>query len=189
METWSRALRSRLAGRPDPAAWATTVEQLEQVGTVWYTALARTRHAEAAILSGGRADEVAPILLRARETGNALRTPGLLAEIDRLARAAGIELDGAPVAGAAGDGHDVPGHDVPGRDPFGLSPRELEVLALVAAGRTNREIGESLFISPKTASVHVTHILDKLGVSSRVEAALAASRAGIGVDREAGALG
>jgi DNA-binding NarL/FixJ family response regulator len=50
------------------------------------------------------------------------------------------------------------------------------VLDLVSAGRTNREIGLALFISEKTASVHVTHILDKLGVSSRVEAALLASR-------------
>ena len=47
---------------------------------------------------------------------------------------------------------------------LGLSVRELEVLALVAAGRTNGQIAKELFISPKTASVHVTHILDKLGV-------------------------
>ena len=53
------------------------------------------------------------------------------------------------------------------------------MLDLVAAGRTNREIGETLFISDKTASVHVTHILGKLGVSSRVEAALVAARAGL----------
>ena len=51
------------------------------------------------------------------------------------------------------------------------------MLDLVAAGRTNREIGAALFISDKTASVHVTHILDKLGVSSRTEAALLAGRA------------
>jgi DNA-binding NarL/FixJ family response regulator len=49
----------------------------------------------------------------------------------------------------------------------------------VAAGRSNGEIAEVLFISPKTASVHVTHILDKLGVSSRIEAAMIAARAGI----------
>jgi DNA-binding NarL/FixJ family response regulator len=62
---------------------------------------------------------------------------------------------------------------------LGLSVRELEVLALVAAGRTNGQIAKELFISPKTASVHVTHILDKLGVSSRIEAAMIAARAGL----------
>ena len=61
---------------------------------------------------------------------------------------------------------------------LGLSPREREVLSLLAEGRTNREIADRLFISEKTASVHVTHILDKLGVSSRVEAALVAAQAG-----------
>jgi len=60
-----------------------------------------------------------------------------------------------------------------------LSSREIEVLRLVAAGRSNGEIGEQLFISRKTAGVHVTHILDKLGVSNRVEAAMAAARLGI----------
>ncbi|HEY6570894.1 MAG TPA: helix-turn-helix transcriptional regulator [Candidatus Limnocylindrales bacterium] len=59
-----------------------------------------------------------------------------------------------------------------------MSVREREVLSLVAEGRTNREIGAALFISDKTASVHVTHILTKLGVSSRTEAALLAARAG-----------
>jgi DNA-binding NarL/FixJ family response regulator len=68
---------------------------------------------------------------------------------------------------------------------LGLSPRELEVLSLVAAGRTNGQIARELFISPKTAGVHVTHILDKLGVNSRVEAAIVAARAGI-VDASAG---
>ncbi len=58
------------------------------------------------------------------------------------------------------------------RDRHGLSPRELEVLALVATGRTDGEIAEALFISKKTASVHVAHIKDKLGVDSRVEVAL-----------------
>ena len=60
--------------------------------------------------------------------------------------------------------------------PFGLTGRELEVLRLVAAGRGNREIAAELFISPKTASVHVSNILGKLGVSSRGEAAATAQR-------------
>jgi DNA-binding NarL/FixJ family response regulator len=62
---------------------------------------------------------------------------------------------------------------------LGLSPREVEVLGLVALGRSNGEIAEELFISRKTASVHVTHILDKLAVSNRVEAAMVAARVGL----------
>ena len=63
-------------------------------------------------------------------------------------------------------------------DHLGLTPREAEVLSLVAAGRTNREIGALLFVSEKTASVHVSNILRKLGVSSRVDAAAIAQRLG-----------
>jgi ATP/maltotriose-dependent transcriptional regulator MalT len=64
-------------------------------------------------------------------------------------------------------------------DTFGLSAREREVLALVAQGRTNREIGEHLFISQKTVGVHVGNILSKLAVSGRVEAATVAIRLGL----------
>ena len=67
----------------------------------------------------------------------------------------------------------------PRRDTFGLSNREREVLALIAEGRTNREIGERLFISQKTVGVHVGNILAKLGVSGRVEAAAVAIRLGL----------
>jgi len=62
---------------------------------------------------------------------------------------------------------------------LGLTAREAEVLSLVAAGRTNREIGSELYVSEKTASVHVSNILRKLGVSSRVEAAAVAQRVGV----------
>jgi len=66
-----------------------------------------------------------------------------------------------------------------GSDTFGLSKRELEVLGLIAKGRTNREIGDRLFISQKTVGVHVGNILAKLGVSGRVEAAAVAIRLGL----------
>jgi len=62
---------------------------------------------------------------------------------------------------------------------LGLTAREAEVLALVAAGRTNRQIGQALFITPKTASVHVSRILAKLGVAGRGEAAAVAHRLGL----------
>ncbi len=64
-------------------------------------------------------------------------------------------------------------------DRFGLTARELDVVALLAEGRTNRQIADVLFISAKTASVHVSNILAKLGVSNRGEAAAAARRFGL----------
>jgi DNA-binding CsgD family transcriptional regulator len=67
----------------------------------------------------------------------------------------------------------------PPGDTFGLSRREREVLVQLAQGRTNREIGERLFISQKTVGVHVGNILSKLGVSGRVEAAAVAIRLGL----------
>ena len=63
--------------------------------------------------------------------------------------------------------------------PFGLTARELEVLRLVAAGHTNREIAAALFVTQRTAATHVTHILAKLGVESRIEAAAWAVRYGL----------
>jgi DNA-binding NarL/FixJ family response regulator len=89
-------------------------------------------------------------------------------EISLLARRAMISLE-AP-------GADSDAETVPKPERLGLTARELEVLRLVAAGRSNREIAGELFISAKTASVHVSNILSKLGATSRGEAAAAAHR-------------
>ena len=77
-----------------------------------------------------------------------------------------------------GDG-ESPVEDDAADDPFGLTPRERQVLALVAAGATNREIGRQLYMAEKTASVHVSRILSKLDVRSRTEAAGVAHRLGL----------
>jgi len=79
----------------------------------------------------------------------------------------------------ASDGAEPPAPPPPPGAELGLTPREREVLALVAAGRSNRQIAEALFISGKTASVHVSNILAKLQVANRVEAAAVAHRLGI----------
>ena len=89
-------------------------------------------------------------------------------DIEALARRARISLEPPPVL-ALGES---------GAARLGLTSREAEVLALLAAGKTNREIGAALYVSEKTASVHVSNILRKLGVSSRVEAAAIAQRVG-----------
>jgi DNA-binding NarL/FixJ family response regulator len=87
-----------------------------------------------------------------------------------LARRARLDLARPPPAAAAAP---TPA------EQLGLTPREAEVLALVAAGRSNRQIAQALFISPKTISVHVSSILAKLGVAGRVEAAAIAHRLGL----------
>ena len=96
-------------------------------------------------------------------------------EAAALARRTRLSLDD-PASEAAGSGATAPA------DPlarFGLTEREREILVLLAGGRSNPQIAESLFISPKTASVHVSNILAKLGVDSRVEAAAVAHRLGV----------
>ena len=92
----------------------------------------------------------------------------LRAQIEALARRARISLTPAEPAPSP----------APAR-PHGLTDREADVLRLLAAGHTNRQIGQQLFISPKTASVHVTSILRKLAVHDRVQAAAVAVRLGL----------
>ena len=74
------------------------------------------------------------------------------------------------------------GRQTPSRSParHGLTPREIEILRLVAAGNSNREIGERLFISPTTVARHVANIFGKLGVDSRAKATAYARRHGLG---------
>ena len=128
-------------------------------------------HAAEAALACGERDGAAERLQRAAPLAARLGARPLGEQIAILARRARIRLDGGDGSGAAaaGDG-DAGGGLGPGLG-LGLTERELEVLRLVAAGRSNREIAGELFISPKTASVHVSNILGKLGVASRGEAA------------------
>src|SRR6266576_5996013 len=100
----------------------------------------------------------------------------LVTEIQALARRARIEL---PPPGQAAAGQD----DQPGRragDELGLTSRERDVLALIAEGRTDRQIAEALFISPRTVAMHVSSILAKLGVPNRGGAAAVAHRLHLG---------
>ena len=96
----------------------------------------------------------------------------LCGEIEALAARARLALE--PDDGAGEDGTEPPGEDA-----FGLTARERQVLALLAEGATNRQIGAELFIAEKTASVHVSRILTKLGARSRTEAATVAHRHGL----------
>ena len=126
------------------------------------------RRAEGAALAGA-ADRAATSLRHAHSLAADLGADRLLSEIDAVSRRTRISLE-APTRVIV---------DAPSAQQLGLTAREAEVLALVAAGRTNRQIGDELFVSDKTASVHVSNILRKLGVNSRVDAAAVAQRLGI----------
>ena len=99
----------------------------------------------------------------------------LAGELESLAARARLRVCEADGNGSG----EPPVEDDSSDDPFGLTPRERQVLALVAAGATNREIGRQLYMAEKTASVHVSRILSKLDVRSRTEAAGVAHRLGL----------
>jgi DNA-binding CsgD family transcriptional regulator len=129
---------------------------------------ARYRAAEATLAAGGHRDGVAAELGRCRDVATTLRARPLSAAIERLARRARLDLgvDLGVDLGGPGGGPGLGIADVSRRGDgtgAGLTPREAEVLVLVAEGLTNRQIGQRLFISEKTASVHVSRLMAKLG--------------------------
>ena len=159
--------RGRARRRPRPApAWAELAARWEEFGLPYHAAYARWREAEAELTAGGDRDRVKAALTAAREIARRLGATPLHSEVETLAQRARITLDAGP-AGAAG----------PQR--LGLTDRELAVLQHLAAGESNREIGETLFISHKTVSVHVSRILTKLDARTRAEAASVGHRLGL----------
>ncbi|CAL9272340.1 hypothetical protein SUDANB5_00787 [Streptomyces sp. SudanB5_2050] len=154
----------RLATGPDPAAWQRAVDGFAH-GDVYERARCRLRLAEA-LLAAGRPQEAA------REAGLAHR------EADRLGAAPLRErLDDLVRRARPAD---------TGDRATQLTAREQEVLRLLARGRSNRQIGEELFITAKTASVHVSNILAKLEAASRTEAVAVAYRQGLIAPETAG---
>jgi DNA-binding NarL/FixJ family response regulator len=152
----------RADGGNDPQAWQAVLDAFGP-GYVYETARTRWRLAEA-LAEAGRRDEAAEQWREAVQTADRLAARPLRRALDDLARRARI---GATEA--HGDGEVL----------ASLTSREREVLRLIAAGRSNREIASVLFIAPKTASVHVSNILGKLGAASRTEAAAIAHREGL----------
>jgi DNA-binding CsgD family transcriptional regulator len=151
---------ARLAGRSEPALWRSAVDAFGY-GHVYEQARSRWRLAEALLAADDRAGAAAE-LRAAAEVATRLGAAPLRSAVTALARRGRLELPGA---GRVPDAAAV------------LTPREAEVLRLLAQGRTNRQIGAELYMSEKTASVHVSRILAKLGAGGRTEAvALAAAR-------------
>jgi DNA-binding CsgD family transcriptional regulator len=163
-----RAELARARGRSAEREWAKAATAWEAVKRPYPVAVAHWREAEALAGAGervGASTAVGAALERARSLGSSW----LIDEIGALAQRARLNL------GDQGSGADEPATE-PREDPFGLTPRERQVLALIAQGATNRQIGAALFMAEKTASVHVSRILAKLAVSGRGQAAAVAHR-------------
>lgn len=171
------AERSRLVSASPAELWRTTAERWSAVGRPYLEAIARYREGEANLEAGDRA-AAAAALVAASAPARAMGARPLVEAIAAMARRARIDIAaGSATTGTEGDGSSD-GITAP-IDPFGLTPREREVLALVATGRTNKQIAAELFVSESTAGVHVSNILGKLGVTGRAEAAAIAARLGL----------
>jgi DNA-binding CsgD family transcriptional regulator len=152
----------RASGHNDPQAWQLV---LDEFGPTYAYEIAKTqRRLAEALAEAGRRDEATEQWQQAAQTADRLGARPLRRALGDLARRARI--------GTAEQGGD-------GAVLAALTSREREVLRLIAAGRSNREIASVLYIAPKTASVHVSNILGKLGAASRTEAAAIAHREGL----------
>jgi ATP/maltotriose-dependent transcriptional regulator MalT len=164
------AEQSRLSGAPDPELWGTAAMAWEGLDRPYLAARARFHQAEAFVVTDDRA-RAGESARSALECADRLGAGWLAGEIRALATRARLRLEEEPEA--------VPASEPASEDPFGLTPRERQVLVLIAKGATNREIGQELFMAEKTASVHVSRILAKLDVRTRTEAAAVAYRLGL----------
>jgi DNA-binding CsgD family transcriptional regulator/tetratricopeptide (TPR) repeat protein len=167
MAAWQRAEASRLDLANDPGRWADVAGRWQALGRPVPAAYALWREAEARLDIG--VDATGTAVLRAvHHAALELGFAPLVDEVERLAGWHRVDLLPAPSPSTPG-----------ALDVYALTPREIEVLRSLAAGRSNQEIADHLFISVKTASVHVSNILRKLSVSGRHEAARVAHRLGI----------
>ncbi|HVV58942.1 MAG TPA: AAA family ATPase [Gaiellaceae bacterium] len=155
---------ARARGHRAVSEWNAAAAHWQALGQPYSTAYCRL-HAAAAVAGDDR-EAAATLLQSAADLARELVAPPLEQRIDQLARRAGIKL-------ADRDGDRAPADEVAA---FGLTARERDVLQLVAAGRSNREIAGELFVSPRTVSTHVSNILGKLRVGTRGEAAATAHR-------------
>jgi DNA-binding CsgD family transcriptional regulator len=146
-------------------------ERWRELGRPYARAVALWRRAQALVAEADR-DAAAQVAAEALGIARRLGSAWLAEELSGLAARARLRLQ-------EGDGRPTGRPAAAPEDPFGLTARERQVLALVAAGATNREIGEQLYMAEKTASVHVSRILSKLDVRSRTEAAAVAHRHGL----------
>lgn len=161
----AEAESARLQGQPDVGLWETAVEAFNY-GYVYETARGRWRLAQA-LVRADRAGDAAQHTLAAYTTARSLGAEPLAHAVATLVRRARLKVSLEPGAGVRPAVADL------------LTPRERDVLALLAEGMTNGQVGRSLHISPKTASVHVSNLMAKLGASGRTEVVALAYERGL----------
>jgi len=174
------AEHARVNGTDDAETWAVAVHAWRAAGEPYPLAYALLRMAEVHCGTGDR-QAAAGAVREASSTASRIGAIPLAGEAAALARRARLSLDNQPVdnPGEPGPAPVVQPDEVDELARYGLTGREREVLMLLAIGRSNSQIARALFISPKTASVHVSNILAKLGVTGRIEAAAVAHRLGM----------
>jgi DNA-binding CsgD family transcriptional regulator len=191
MTALATAEAQRAEGLPHPDSWRAAVAAADEARIAWPRAYARFRLAEALLEARAPRAESVLALAEAHTAANRLGATPLRDWIGALARRARVPITAGATAGpdandaaaeATDEGRGSPPTATTAHGDLGLTPRELEVLPLIAAGHTNKRIGELLFISENTAGVHVSNILGKLGVATRTEAAAIAAR--LGLDRD-----
>jgi DNA-binding CsgD family transcriptional regulator len=177
----AEAEATRLVDRPDPAIWVTAASRFRMPRRPYELAWCGYRRAEAMLATRAPRAQLGEVLSEAWELADEIGAGLLAGSISGLARIARLELPspGPRVADDADRATAEGAKDEEVADPYGLTARERDVLALLVEGQTNRRIAETLFISESTASVHVSNIIGKLGVSNRVEAAATAVRSGL----------
>ena len=164
------AEEARRLGNDTRAVWRAVAEAWHVAGWPYREAYARLREAAAA-LKAGRREQAVRALTACQGLAAELRAAPLLTRADDLARRARLAPSAAEPARAA-----VPG------TRFDLTDREMEILGCLVKGDSNRQIARALFISDRTVAVHVSRILDKLGVRNRTEAATVGARLGLVAD-------
>jgi len=173
----ARAELERFEGRSSAESWRRALDAWRSAGDPYEAARAELRQAEALLAGDGDRDAARDVLRDAMDLADGLGARPLAREAERLARRA--RLAGVSAREASPPMHDVAAAGEARARELGLSARETEVLMLIAEGLTDREIGERLFITTKTAGHHVSHILTKLAVDRRGEAAAVAFRIGL----------
>ncbi|QHY98335.1 Transcriptional regulatory protein LiaR [Streptomyces sp. S4.7] len=156
---------ARADGIVAPKLWARAVAAFEALPRPYELAEARHRWAADLLAASADREQATALLIQAHAAAKRLGARHLVEETELLAGRARISLSTTPELAPA------PAPETDAVSSLGLTPREQDVLRRVADGLSNRQIAEELYISPKTASVHVSNILAKLGVSGRTEAA------------------
>lgn len=182
-----RGEETRAEDISDPEAWARAAATWEANRHPYPTAYAYFRQAEALLYNDARAAGAAAALTKAHSLASAMGANLLINDISNLANRAKVALSPETERQTLSPPDTIHAHSPEKADPArststalaSLTPRERDVLREInEGGRTNQQIARRLFISEKTVSVHVSHILAKLGVRSRVQAAMLIERHG-----------